>query len=264
MNIFVKELKANLRSLLIWGVIVILFVTVGVSKFSAYYENPEMLAILDAMPPALLAAFNLQAFNLTTVSGFFGLMFTYYALLLSIAATMWGSDIISKEERDKTVEFSLTLPVTRSHLVTSKTMAALANCAGLLLVTWGISLVSLQRYHPDTNFYSFLTLCIFALFILQLTFLSIGIFLGCAMKRYKQASSAAVSLLLGTYFLSILSTLDNNLDFLKYFSPFKYFDAGVMLHESRIDLAFVGLSIAIILASMVGAHLMYARRDLYI
>ncbi len=60
MNIFVRELKANLKSLLIWGVIVILFVMVGVSKFSAYYNNPEMLAILDAMPPAMLAAFNLR------------------------------------------------------------------------------------------------------------------------------------------------------------------------------------------------------------
>jgi ABC-2 type transport system permease protein len=264
MNIFVRELKANLRSILTWGVIVILFVTLGVSKFSAYYGNPEMLAILDAMPPALLAAFNLQAFNLTTVSGFFGLMFTYYALLLSTAATMWGSDIISKEERDKTVEFSLTLPVTRSRLVSSKTMAALVNCVCLLLITWGVSLVSVQGYHPDANFYSFLTLCMFALFILQLTFLSIGIFLGCAMNRYKQVSSVAVSILLGTYLLSIVSTLDSSLDFLRYFSPFRYFDAGLLLHESRIDLTFVGLSLGIILFSMMGAYLTYSRRDLYI
>jgi ABC-2 type transport system permease protein len=74
----------------------------------------------------------------------------------------------------------------------------------------------------------------------------------------------AVSLLLGTYFLSIISALNKNLDFLKYFSPFKYFDAGVLLRESRLDVAFVGLSLAIILVSMVGAYLTYARRDLYI
>ncbi len=264
MNIFVRELKANLRSLLIWGVIVILFVTVGVSKFSAYYGNPEMLAILDNLPPAFVAAFNFQAFNLTTVSGFFGLMFTYYALLLSIAAAMWGSDIIAKEERDKTVEFSLTLPVARSRLVTAKTLAALVNCIGLLLITWCASLVSAARYQPDSRFYSFLALCMLALFIMQLIFLAIGIFLGCAMKRYKRASSAAVSLLLGTYFLSVVSALNENLDFLKYFSPFKYFDAAALLHESKIDIAFVGLSLAIILVSMVGAYLTYARRDLYI
>jgi ABC-2 type transport system permease protein len=182
MNIFVRELKANLKSLLIWGVIVILFVMMGVSKFSAYYKNPEMLAILDSMPPAMLAAFNFQAFNLTTISGFFGLMFSYYALILSIAAAMWGSDIISKEERDKTVEFSLTLPVTRSRVVTAKTLAALVNCVALLLVTWGASLVSAANYQPDGGFHHFLALCILALFIMQLIFLAIGIFLGCAMK----------------------------------------------------------------------------------
>jgi ABC-2 type transport system permease protein len=264
MNIFVRELKANLRSLIIWGVIVILFVTIGVSKFSAYYGNPEMLAILDDMPPALLAAFNMEAFNLTTVSGFFGLMFTYFALLLSIAAVMWGSDIISKEERDKTVEFSLTLPVTRSRLVTAKTLAALVNCIGLLLITWAASLVSAAQYQPDREFYQFLGLCMLALFIMELTFLAVGIFLGCAMKQYKRASAAAVSLLLGTYFLSVISGLNQHLDFLKYFSPFKYFDAGVLLRESRLDLAFVGLSAAIIAVSMVGAYLTYTRRDLYI
>ncbi|HCP81770.1 MAG TPA: ABC transporter [Octadecabacter sp.] len=264
MNIFVRELKANLKSLLVWGGIVILFVMIAMAKFSAYEGNPEILAILDDMPPALLSAFNMHAFNLTTITGFFGVMFTFFALLLSIAAAMWGSDIISKEERDKTVEFSLTLPVTRSRLVTAKTLAALVNCVGLLLITWGVSLVSAAKYQPDSEFYNFLNLSMLALLIVQMIFLAIGIFLGCAMKRYKQAGSIAVSLLLGTYFLSIISGMNEHLEFLKYFSPFKYFDAGMMLRESRIDITFVWLSVAIILVSIVGAYLTYGRRDLYI
>ncbi len=264
MNIFVRELKANLRSLLIWGVIVILFVVEGFAEFSVYEGNPEMLAILDTMPPALLDAFSLRAFNLTTLAGFFGVMFTYFGLILSIAAAMWGSDIISKEERDKTVEFSLTLPVTRSRLVTAKTLAALVNCIGLLLITWGATVASAQSHQPDGEFYDFLRLSMLALFIMQLIFLAVGIFLGSAMKQYKRASSVAVSLLLGTYFMSIISGLNENLEFLKYFSPFKYFDAGVLLHESKIDLTFVWISAGIIAVSMVGAYLTYARRDLYI
>jgi ABC-2 type transport system permease protein len=200
-------------------------------------------------------------------------MFTYYALMLSIAAAMWGSDIISKEERDKTVEFSLTLPVTRSRLITAKALAALVNCILLLLITWGASLVSAARYQPDDNFYSFLALCMLAIFIMQLIFLAIGIFLGCAMKRYKRVTAVAVSVLLGTYFLSIVSALNENLDFLRYLSPFKYFnpaallkfvDKSVLPRESPIDPVFLGLSLAIIVACMVGAYLTYARRDLYI
>jgi len=264
MNIFVRELKANLKSLLIWGGIVIFFVFIGISKFSAYEGNSEMLALLDDLPPALLSAFNFNAFNLTTITGFFGVMFTYFALLLSISATMWGSDIISKEERDKTVEFSLTLPVPRSRLVTAKTLAAVVNCIGLLFITWGISIVSTAKYQPGSEFYDFLRLCVLALFIMQLIFLAIGIFLGCAMKQYKRASSVAVSLLLGTYFISIISGLHKDLEFLKFFSPFKYFDAGVLLNESKIDLTFVWISAGIIAVCMFGAYISYARRDLYI
>ena len=264
MNIFFRELKANFKSLFIWGVIVFLFIVVGFSKFSAYYNNPEMLAILDQFPSGMIAALNLKAFNLTTITGFYGVMFSYFALLVSISAAMWGSDIISKEERDKTVEFALTLPVTRQKLITAKTAAAVINCIALLLITWGITLASAPKYQPDREFYNFLSLSMLALFIIQMIFLAVGVFLGCAMKQYKRASSVAVSLLLLTYFISIISALREDLGFLKYFSPFTYFNPAVLLHDSKMDLAFVGLSLGIIAASLAGAYVSYARRDLYI
>jgi len=264
MNIFKRELKANFKSLIIWGIIVILFTVVGFSKFSAYYNNPEMSAILDDFPKAMTEALNLKAFNLTTVTGFFGIMFAYYALLLSIASAMWGSDIISKEERDKTVEFSLTLPVTRQKLITAKTITAVVNSIGLLLITTAIMLVMAQKYQPDREFYSFMSLGMLALFIMMMIFLAVGIFLGCALKQYKRAGSIAVSILLATYFISIISSLNKDLDFLKYVSPFKYFDPVKLLHESRMDILFVGLSAAIIVISLVGAYVSYAKRDLYI
>jgi ABC-2 type transport system permease protein len=263
-NIFVRELKANLRSLLIWAGIVLVFMTLGFSKFTAYEDNPELLAVLDSFPPALMEAFNMKAFNLTTVTGFWGVMFTYFALLLSISAVMWGSDIISKEERDKTVEFALTLPVPRARVITAKALAAFVNCVVLLLFTWAVSMINVARFEPSEAFYDFQSLSILALFIMQITFLAVGVFLGCSMKHYKRASSVAVSLLLGTYFLSIISGLNENLEFLKYFSPFKYFDAGKILRESSIDLPFVLLSVGIIAACLVGAYITYSRRDLYI
>ncbi len=264
MNIFKRELKANLRSLIVWSVIVVLFVVLGISKFSAYYNNPDTLKLLDSLPKAALELLNVQAFNLTTVSGFFGIMFTYFALLLGIAAAMWGTDIITKEERDKTVEFSLVLPVTRRRVITAKALSSLTNCVVLLLVTWGVSLLSASRYQPDAGFYRFLGLSMLALFIIQLIYLSIGLLLGCSMKRYKLATSAAVSLLLVTYFISLVSALNKNLALLKYFSPFNYFDPAALLHRSSFDVALIVLSLAIVVVAVVGAFLTYSRRDLYI
>jgi len=264
MNIFFRELRANFKSLLTWGGIALLFTIIGFGKFSAYEGNPELLAILDDIPPAMLAAFNFGAFNLTTVTGFYGVMFTYYALLLSISAAMWGSDIVSKEERDKTVEFSLTLPITRGRLVTAKILATMINCIGLLLMAWAFILLSAAKYQPDNQFYNFVSLTMLAFFIMQMIFLAVGVYLGCAMKQYKRAGSVAVSLLLGTYFISIISSLNKNLEFLQYFSPFTYFNPGALLHESRIDILFVWLSAGIVAVFLIGAYVSYSKRDLYI
>jgi ABC-2 type transport system permease protein len=253
-----------LKSLLIWAGIVILFNLVGFSKFTAYYGNPEMLAILDSFPPAVITALSLSAFNLTTVTGFYGIMITYFGLILSIAAAMWGSDIISKEERGKTVEFSLTLPVTRARLVTAKAAAAAVNCIILLLVTWGITLVGAQQFQPDSTFYQYVAISIPAYLLMQLIFLAIGIFLGCAMKQHKRSGSVAISILLGTYFASVMAGLSKNMEFLKYFSPFKFFDPAVMLNESRLEIPFILLSVAIIALCMFGSYQFYAKRDLYI
>ena len=131
MNIFLRELKASWKSLVVWSVIVGLLIMIATSKFAAFADDPEMLKILDSMPPAMLDAMSMRAFNLTTLSGFYGLMFIYFGLMAAMAAAMWGSNIISKEERDKTVEFSLVLPVSRKHRWPSvpRTGTRLHRCA---------------------------------------------------------------------------------------------------------------------------------------
>jgi ABC-2 type transport system permease protein len=264
MNIFLRELKANIKSLIIWCVIMFLFVLLGGAKFSAYANNPDMLAILDTFPKAMIDALSLNAFNLTTVSGFFGIMMVYFGLMGGIAASMWGSGIISKEERDKTVEFSLVLPVSRSRVITSKALAALVNCIVFVLVTWGASAAAAQTYNPDAAFYSFLMLEMEALFMIELIFLAIGLLLGCAMKQYKLSGSAAVGIILLTYFLSIAAVMQEKLDFLKYFSPFKYFDAAELFRNGRMDGTYLALSAAIIVVCVAAAYWVYNKRDLYI
>jgi ABC-2 type transport system permease protein len=263
-NIFFHELKANLKSLIIWCVVLFLLISIAVAKFSAFAGDPSMLGMIDAMPKAVIDAMNLRAFNLTTVSGFYGIMFLYFALMGGIAAAMWGSDIISKEERDKTVEFSLVLPVSRSRVITSKALAALVNCIAFMLVTWAVSLVMVQPYKPDQAFYKFLTLQMEAMFMIELIFLAIGLLLGCAMKQYKRSGSTAVAIILVTYFLSVMTGMEPKLDFLKYFTPFKYFDAGALFRSSRLDGTYLFISAAIIVVCVAAAYWIYNKRDLYI
>ncbi len=264
MNIFLRELKANFKSLIIWCAIIVVLIMIAVAKFSAFAGDPSMLAILDSMPPAMLDALNMRAFNLTTLSGFYGIMFIYFGLMGAIAAAMWGSDIISKEERNKTVEFSLVLPVSRSRVITAKALAALVNCIAFVLITWVVSLIAVQSYNPDQAFFDFLALEMQAMFAIELIFLAVGLLLGCAMKQYKLSGSTAIGIILVTYFISVISTMHENLDFLKFFTPFKYFDAGELFRNGSLDGNYLMLSLAIVFVCVAAAYLFYNKRDLYI
>jgi ABC-2 type transport system permease protein len=257
-----REIKANFKSLLIWSGVMMLMIFVGSAKFSAYFGDPSMLAMLDAMPKSIIDAMSLRAFNLTTVIGFYGLMFIYFGLMGAIAAAMWASDSISKEERDKTVEFSLVLPVSRNQVVTAKMLAALANCVIFVLVTWVVSIAAAQPYKPDQAFYAYLALEMEAMMLIELIFLAVGLLLGCGMKQYKYSGSTAVAIILTTYFLSVMSGMQANLDFLKYFTPFKYFDAAELFRSGEINVTYLLISAGIIVLGISGAYWVYNRRDL--
>lgn len=264
MNIFLRELKANLKSLLIWSAIIALLIFMAVTKYAGFAGDPEMMKILETMPKGVLDAFSMRSFNLTTLSGFYGIMFIYFSLMAAIAAAMWGSDIISKEERDKTVEFSLVLPVTRSRVITAKALAALVNCIAFVLITWAVSLAMVKQYTPDQAFYDFLALEMRAMFVIELIFLAMGLLLGCAMKQYKRAASTAVAIILAFYFMSIVSGMHEKLDFIKYISPFKYFDAGELFRTGAMNGTYLVISLAIIVVCVAAAYWSYNRRDLYI
>jgi ABC-2 type transport system permease protein len=103
-----------------------------------------------------------------------------------------------------------------------------------------------------------------AMFVIELIFLAIGLLLGCAMKKYRRSGSAAVAIILVAYFLSVISSMQANLDFLKYITPLKYFDPARMLKDGRLDAGFLLLSAVIIVACTGTAYWVYGKRDLYI
>jgi ABC-2 type transport system permease protein len=263
-NIVVRELKANLKSLIIWSSIIVLYIYMGMTEFSSYAGNKDMLDLLDTFPKALMDAFSFSNFNLTTVSGFMGVMISLYAIILNIHAALIGSSIISKEERDKTVEFLLVMPVKREQVLTSKIIAAFLNCLCLLAVTAAASYTGAMRYLPEKDFTKFLSLCICSMFLMQMIFLSVGILLGSALKQYKRAGYLSITIVVAAYFLSIAIGLSSKLDFLKYITPFKYQEPVKILHELRLDIWFILLSVGITVICTAVAYMTYKKRDLYI
>lgn len=264
MRIYLHELKTSLKSLFIWTGSLALLIFIAVAKYSAFAGNPESLAILDSMPPAMLDALNMRVFNLTSLTGFYGVMFTYFALIGGMAAAMWGSEVISKEERDRTVEFSLVLPVSRKKVVTAKLLAALTDCILFVLFTWIISIIAVRSYQPDQEFYDFLRLEMLAMYLIELIFLSVGVLMGCAMKKYKHAGSTAIGLILVAYFLFVLSRMHAKLDFFRFLTPFRYYDPADFIKTGNFESVYLLLTTVIVFVSLLSAYWIYDKRDLYI
>jgi ABC-2 type transport system permease protein len=58
--------------------------------------------------------------------------------------------------------------------------------------------------------------------------------------------------------------MEEKLDFLKYFTPFKYFDASELFRNGKMDSMYLLISAAIIVVCVAVAYWGYSRRDLYI
>ena len=135
MNIFIRELKANRKALIIWSVCMALLVLSGMGKFTAYAAGGSSSAVFDKLPNTLKIMLGFNGFEVTKISGFFAFLFPYIELTTAIHAALLGSSIIAKEERDKTTEFLIAKPISRNAIITSKLLVALVNVIVINLVS---------------------------------------------------------------------------------------------------------------------------------
>lgn len=265
MNIFLRELKSHRWGLLFWSLGMVFMVMSGMAKFAAYQQAGQSAADLMAgLPKGVQVMFGLTGFDLTKASGFYGVLFLYLAVMGAIHAVLLGSGLISKEERDKTSEFLYAKPVSRPSAITSKLLAGLTNLIVLNLVTLGSSFYFVGYYGKGEKVASEILILMLGLFMLQLVFFSIGALIAGTARKPKSAPGRATTVMLVAFVLYYVVNMDSKLDVLKYLTPFKYFDAAILMSEKALDPLFTVLALIIIVASILGTYRFYTARDLSI
>ena len=264
MQIYFRELKSSSKSMFFWVLGISLFTWMAISEFSAYYNNPEMADILASMPPQLMEAFSMSSVNLTTLTGFTSILTTYFAIILCVQAALVGSSILVKEEKEKTAEFLYVLPVTRGKVIIQKLIAGITQCAVVLF----LSIISLfllsMKYNPDESFIDFIILSTKSIFIMQVLFFAIGVLISALLKQYKKANGVTIGLVLGLYIMSVLQGLNENLDFLKYLTPFKYFEPNTLINDGELLFQNVLICTILIALSLITTIIIYPKKDLQI
>lgn len=263
MNIFFRELKAHRRSLIIWSIAILFMIVSAIGKFSAYAESGQsMNELLSQIPKSMKAVLGMGSFDLTTISGFYGMFYLYIVLMAGIHASMLGANIISKEERDKTAEFLMVKPVSRMTIITAKLFASLFNIMIFNLVTLVLSIVLLGKYASGEDITGEILILMAGMFFLQLIFLSIGTGIAAVSKHPKPVASIATAVLLVCFILSSAINMYSKLDVFKYITPFKYFEAEKLLKEGGFQPVFLTLSFVMVTALIYGTYVFYRKRDL--
>ncbi|UGB32294.1 ABC transporter permease subunit [Metabacillus sp. B2-18] len=261
--IYQRELKKNLKSLIIWGIALSGIILMTLSIYPQFTQDQEtMKELLNAYPDSFKQAFGMDRLDYGSLLGFYGVQVHFMTTLFgSIFAVMLASNIVAKEENEKTIEFLLSKPITRMQIMTEKWLAVMTNIALLNIIIMAISLIGFQFADDDPSMKTFILL-VLATFLLHITFAAISFLLSTTMKKARTITSVSLGLVFLSYFLSVVSGITENLEGLKYFSFFKYIDAADIIANQSIKPLYLCIMLAIATIMIVLSYVAYHRKDI--
>ena len=223
LNLFIQELKANMRGCIVVGLLVAVMLSLVYIIFSSMMEGGDMNRLLElysTMPEKLQVAFNFQPDQWTNILGIHASYFVYYIpLMLGCYSAILGAKIISKEEQHKTAEFLLTRPISRGEIITSKLLSLIILIIGFNVLSFitgwvGCGMISDWNY----NIHSLAVLHTYG-FLICLFFSVLGVFLTVLMKRAKAVTGTAIGIVMGAYFLDMILRMSDKVQSLLFFTP---------------------------------------------
>lgn len=259
-----REFRINFKSFCIW-----LFILLGI--FALVYlmypsitnsENSEMLnEVLKSFPKDLLVAFNMDITDINTAFGWLKSEGYIFILLITSAyAAIMGSNITLKEESDMTIEYLNNLPISRNRILTSKIICGLSY---ILLMILCIGLFNFICLFLSGSFdvEVFVLLSLAPIFTSIVTFL-LCLFISTFMHKTKNMLGISLGIVFISYFLQIVSSIAEQVDFLKYVSIFTLADTRNIILNGTINNIFIIIAVMISLILLIFTYYNYNRKEL--
>jgi len=263
MNIFRHEIRANFRSLLIWGLVLAGFNLLLFAVWPSFAEDTARLEdLIAAYPEEFAKVFGLDRISMATPLGFYATE-AYFMIIVfgSLYAAILGSSLLAKETDDKTIEFLLARPVTRSQVLASKLLAFVVYILVFNLLIAVVTYLSILAFVEQEYSSRVLFLLLVGPVFAHLTFASLGFLLGLFGRR-RAALSVSIGLVMGTYFLNVIAALTKNVEWLAWLSPFKYVDAADIIVNESLNGGYVAVLLAVSLVAIGTTYWFYGRRDI--
>ncbi len=249
-NLFLKDFRWNLRSLLIWIVIFAAFSLMYIPITDHLLaQADDMIQFMERLPEVLLQMFHLDTEIMTRPEGIFGgegMSFVY--ILSAIFAAMIANSLFAKEFENKTIEYLLVKPVSRTAVYLSK-LTVMLVCIAVLICAFTLSVVGFFGIFIDLD-YNVQLLYGFGLYALavQLFFAGIASVIAILTQRSSVTISVSIALVIFMYFGDTLSGIFEPIKWLGAFTVFNYIP---LVETIKQDNVMVGNALLIMLFSAV-------------
>lgn len=266
MNLFLHEMKSYWKFLLFWSIGIVAMIGGGMGKFTAIYGSPDsgIGDMISKFPKAFLAMFGMVNLEVTSLSGFYGVIHFYLVIMGAIFAIILGAGILAKEERDKTAEFLMVKPVTRSWVLGQKLAAGLIYILAFVAIDYALSVVFIAQVAPKENISVELALMMGSMLLIMLAFYCLSFGLSGALKDNRKSSMIMISFMSASYIGSVVIDMLDNIGWLRPFVMLKYFPTDLLVKNLSLEPVYVGLACLWILLGLAMAFVRFPRRDLHI
>ncbi|MDZ5471099.1 ABC transporter permease subunit (plasmid) [Bacillus sp. 31A1R] len=262
MNMYLHELKAYRKSTFIWTSSILVLVVLLFSMFPSFArEADEVKKLLEGFPEALRKAVGLEVESITSLLGFYSYVFFYITLCGAIQAMNLGTSIVSKEVREKTADFLLTKPVTRTQIITSKLLAAFTSLV-ITNIAFLIVAITMASYDKTESFsLSQFILISITLFFIQIMFMSLGVFLSVVLRKVKAVLPISLGTVFAFFFIGMFGATTGD-EKVRYMTPFKYFEPSYIIKNSTYEWSYIFIGLGFVLLAIGLSYYIYGKKDI--
>jgi ABC-2 type transport system permease protein len=263
MNIFLFELKSNFKSTAIW-IFVLCLVAWGFMMIypSFIADSAGIIELFKHYPPEVMKALGFVPDQFFSVLGFYSFVLIYVELIAAMQAMVLGLGTSGREIRTRTSDFILTKPVKRWEVLGAKTLAILTILAITNIFLMIASYLSIVQVAGGSFSLTALVLVNFSTFLLQLVFASLGIFLGVTFRKLRSVAPVSLSIVFGFFVVNMLKGIFNDA-WIRYFSPFQFFEKYSIIADKSFESVFLFYSIAVILGLTILSFVYYSNKDIH-
>ena len=260
LTLFFHEIKQNRLSLIVWTAVLSVMLGICIAIYPEMQTQMGDISKMFSDMGAFSDAFGMDQLNFGEFMGYFGVECgNTLGIGGALLAAILGISALSKEERDNTSELLLTLPISRRRVVTEKLLFCVFHIFVTNLAIFVVSMLGAVAISADADFGQ-MALILLSYLLMQIEIMAITFGLSSLLKR--GGLGIGIGIGFGFYFMSIIANLSEELEFIKYLTPFGFANSSYIISEGTLEPISLIVGAILAAAGIILAYWQYDRKDI--